>query len=38
LTQLIALAQQNRKELTRFAKFLVVGAIGAAVDLASSMH
>jgi len=32
LTQLIALAQQNRKELTRFAKFLVVGAIGAAVD------
>lgn len=32
LTQWIALAQQNRKELTRFAKFLVVGTIGALID------
>jgi putative flippase GtrA len=32
LAQLIALAQQNRKEFTRFAKFLVVGAVGALVD------
>ncbi len=32
MTLLIALAQQNRKELTRFAKFLVVGTIGAVVD------
>ena len=32
MTLLIALAQQNRKELMRFAKFLVVGTIGAVVD------
>jgi len=32
LTQWIVLAQQNRKEFTRFAKFLVVGTIGALVD------
>jgi len=32
LTLLIALAQQNRKELTRFVKFLIVGTIGAVVD------
>ncbi len=28
----MTLAQQNRKELTRFAKFLVVGTVGAVVD------
>ena len=32
MTQLIALAQQNRKELTRFLKFLMVGTFGAVVD------
>ena len=32
MTPLIALAQRNRKELTRFAKFLVVGTLGAVVD------
>lgn len=32
MTQLIALAQQNRKEFARFAKFLVVGTVGAVVD------
>jgi putative flippase GtrA len=32
LTQLIAIAHQNRKEFTRFVKFLVVGAVGAVVD------
>ena len=30
--QLIALAQQNRKEFVRFLKFMVVGTIGAVVD------
>jgi putative flippase GtrA len=32
LTQLVALAQQNRKEAGRFLKFMVVGTIGAVVD------
>jgi len=32
LTQLLALAQQNRKEAGRFLKFMVVGTIGAVVD------
>ena len=30
--QIIALARQNRKELGRFLKFMVVGTIGAVVD------
>ena len=32
MTNIIALAQQNRKELGRFLKFMVVGTIGATVD------
>jgi len=32
LTSIITLAQQNRKEFTRFLKFMIVGTIGAAVD------
>ena len=32
MTQIIALAQQNRKEFGRFFKFMVVGTIGAVVD------
>ena len=32
MTLLFDLAQRNRKELTRFAKFMVVGTIGAVVD------
>lgn len=32
MTQLVALAQQNRKEAGRFLKFMVVGTIGAVVD------
>jgi putative flippase GtrA len=32
LTQILALAQQNRKEFGRFLKFMGVGAMGAAVD------
>ena len=32
MTLLFALAERNRKELMRFAKFLVVGTIGAVVD------
>ena len=32
MTSLIALARRNRKELTRFTKFLVVGTLGAVVD------
>ena len=32
MTLLIALAQRNRKEATRFAKFLIVGTLGAVVD------
>jgi len=32
LSNVIALAQNNRRELVRFAKFMAVGAIGAVVD------
>jgi putative flippase GtrA len=32
LAQWVALAQQNRKEASRFLKFMIVGTIGAVVD------
>ena len=32
MTQILALAQQNRKEAGRFLKFMAVGTIGAVVD------